>query len=74
MISRLVTSACVRGTAIDGTKLGYNVTIIADATEGTSQESKDATLKELMNVWGVYVMNMTQWRAENPVSKGPSSW
>ncbi|EHL00795.1 putative Signal recognition particle receptor subunit alpha [Glarea lozoyensis 74030] len=66
MLVHLVTSACVRGTAIDGTKLGYNVTIISDATEGTSQESKDAALKELSQVWGVL---RTQCRKDPPVGE-----
>jgi nicotinamidase-related amidase len=70
----LVTSACVRGTAIDGTKLGHNVTVIEDATEASSQAVKDTALKELQNIWGVYVMTLAQWEAENPVPKGPGGW
>lgn len=59
---RLVTFVCVRGTRIDGTKLGYNVTVIEDATEAASQAVKDTALKQLQNVWGVgvYVMPLAQ--------------
>ncbi|KAH6679463.1 Isochorismatase-like protein [Halenospora varia] len=74
LVTGLVTSACVRGTAIDGTKLGYNVTIIEDATEASSQMVKETALNELRNVWSVNVMSLSQWEEENPVRKGPSGW
>lgn len=69
-----MTSACVSGTAIDGTKLGYNVTIIEDATEASSQTVKETALNELRNVWSVNVMSLSQWEEENPVRKRPSGW
>ncbi|KAF2838263.1 Isochorismatase hydrolase [Patellaria atrata CBS 101060] len=68
VITGLITSACVRGTAIDGTKLGYQVTLIEDATESISQEDKDRAIEELSGVWGVDVVPLAQWEAENPVA------
>jgi nicotinamidase/pyrazinamidase len=51
IITGLITNACVRGTAIDGIKLGYEVILIEDATETTSDAAKAATIVELEG-WG----------------------
>ncbi|XDG02916.1 hypothetical protein ABKA04_002531 [Annulohypoxylon sp. FPYF3050] len=65
IVTGLLTNACVRGTSIDGIKLGYEVILIEDATESTSAEDKEAAIKELEG-WGVQVMNLTTWESENP--------
>ncbi|KAM0820257.1 putative Isochorismatase-like protein [Seiridium cardinale] len=65
VITGLITNACVRGTSIDGIKLGYEVILIEDATETTSDETKASTIAELEG-WGVQVMNLTDWEAANP--------
>ncbi|KAI0900405.1 Isochorismatase hydrolase [Annulohypoxylon nitens] len=65
VVTGLLTNACVRGTSIDGIKLGYEVILIEDATESTSAEDKEAAIKELEG-WGVQVMNLTTWESENP--------
>ena len=51
VITGLVTSACVRGTATDGTKLGFKVVLIEDATEASSAAVKQTAIDELVNVW-----------------------
>jgi nicotinamidase-related amidase len=51
VVTGLITNACVRGTCIDGIKLGYEVILVEDATETTSQEIKDTTIAELED-WG----------------------
>ncbi|KAJ4298034.1 hypothetical protein N0V90_005933 [Kalmusia sp. IMI 367209] len=65
VITGLITSACVRGTSIDGIKLGYEVILIEDATESISAEDKAKAIKELKG-WGVQVKNLTDWEAANP--------
>lgn len=51
VVAGLITSACVRGTSIDGIKLGYQVILIEDATESISAEDKAKAIRELEN-WG----------------------
>jgi nicotinamidase/pyrazinamidase len=53
IITGLITNACVRGTSIDGIKLGYEVILIEDATESFSAEVKAAAIEELEG-WGKY--------------------
>lgn len=65
VVTGLLTSACVRGTSIDGIKLGYEVVLIEDATESISDEDKAAAIKELQG-WGVQVLNLTDWEGANP--------
>ncbi|OTB14849.1 hypothetical protein K445DRAFT_318759 [Daldinia sp. EC12] len=65
VVTGLLTSACVRGTSIDGIKLGYEVVLIEDATESISAEDKAAAIKELQG-WGVQVLNLTDWESANP--------
>ncbi|OAL50034.1 Isochorismatase hydrolase [Pyrenochaeta sp. DS3sAY3a] len=65
VVTGLITNACVRGTSIDGIKLGYEVVLIEDATETLSDEIKAAAIEELIG-WGVQVMNLTDWEAANP--------
>ncbi|KAI1461057.1 Isochorismatase hydrolase [Annulohypoxylon moriforme] len=65
IVTGLLTNACVRGTSIDGIKLGYEVILIEDATESTSAEDKEAAIEELEG-WGVQVMNLTSWENANP--------
>ncbi|KAF1978164.1 Isochorismatase hydrolase [Bimuria novae-zelandiae CBS 107.79] len=67
VVTGLITSACVRGTSIDGIKLGYEVILIEDATESFSAEDKENAIKELQG-WGVQVKNLTDWEAEHPTS------
>lgn len=52
IMTGLVTNACVRGTSIDGIKLGYEVVLIEDATEAVSADAKAAAIKELKD-WGM---------------------
>lgn len=66
VLGGLVTNACVRGTSMDGIKLGYNVTLLSDATEATTQETKDRAIAEL-DAFGVYVMPTAEWEAQNKV-------
>lgn len=54
VVTGLITNACVRGTCIDGVKLGYEVVLLEDATETLSQEIKDATIEELKG-WGKFL-------------------
>ncbi|KAF3071094.1 Pyrazinamidase/nicotinamidase [Daldinia childiae] len=65
IVTGLLTSACVRGTSIDGIKLGYEVVLIEDATESISDEDKAAAIKELEG-WGVQVLNLADWEGANP--------
>ncbi|KAI2617354.1 Isochorismatase hydrolase [Hypoxylon sp. NC1633] len=65
VVTGLATSACVRGTSIDGIKLGYEVVLIEDATESFSAEDKATAIAELKG-WGVQVMNLTTWESANP--------
>lgn len=51
VVTGLITNACVRGTSIDGIKLGYEVVLIEDATETLSDEIKAAAIEELIG-WG----------------------
>lgn len=51
IVTGLITSACVRGTSIDGIKLGYEVYLIEDATESISAEDKEKAITELKG-WG----------------------
>jgi nicotinamidase-related amidase len=51
VITGLVTTACVRGTAIDGIKLGYEVVLVEDATEASSEAGKQTAIEELKE-WG----------------------
>lgn len=54
VVTGLITNACVRGTCIDGIKLGYEVVLIEDATETTSSERKASAIDELEG-WGKFV-------------------
>ncbi|KAF2131016.1 Isochorismatase hydrolase [Dothidotthia symphoricarpi CBS 119687] len=65
IVTGLITNACVRGTSIDGIKLGYEVILIEDATESFSAEVKAAAIAELKG-WGVQVMNLSDWATANP--------
>ncbi|KAI1764328.1 Isochorismatase hydrolase [Hypoxylon sp. FL1150] len=65
VVTGLITNACVRGTSIDGIKLGYEVVLIEDATETISAEIKAAAIAELEG-WGVQVLNLTDWESANP--------
>lgn len=51
---------------MDGIKLGYNVTLLSDATESTTQETKDRAIAEL-DAFGVYIMTTAEWEAQNKV-------
>jgi len=51
IVTGLITNACVRGTSIDGIKLGYEVVLVEDATETLSAEIKAAAISELEG-WG----------------------
>ncbi|EXJ55482.1 hypothetical protein A1O7_08409 [Cladophialophora yegresii CBS 114405] len=66
VLGGLVTNACVRGTSMDGIKLGYNLTLLSDATESTTQDVKDRALAEL-DAFGVYIMTTAEWEAQNKV-------
>ncbi|KAI0181893.1 Isochorismatase hydrolase [Hypoxylon sp. FL1284] len=65
VVTGLITDACVRGTSIDGIKLGYEVILIQDATETTSADAKASAIRELEG-WGIEVMNLTDWESANP--------
>lgn len=65
VITGLVTNACVRGTAIDGIKLGYEVFLLEDATEATTEALKSAAIEELEG-WGVQVLSTADWETKNP--------
>ncbi|KAI0470452.1 Isochorismatase hydrolase [Xylariaceae sp. FL0804] len=65
VVTGLVTNACVRGTSIDGIKLGYEVVLIEDATEASTAEKKQAAIEELEG-WGVQVMKLAAWERANP--------
>ncbi|CAO2651149.1 Nn.00g094460.m01.CDS01 [Neocucurbitaria sp. VM-36] len=67
IVTGLITDACVRGTCIDGIKLGYEVVLIEDATETLSDEAKATVIEELEG-WGVQVLNLTDWESANPTS------
>jgi nicotinamidase-related amidase len=51
VVTGLITNACVRGTCIDGIKLGYEVVLIEDATETISESVKASAIEELKG-WG----------------------
>ncbi|KAI1851316.1 hypothetical protein JX265_000450 [Neoarthrinium moseri] len=52
VVTGLITNACVRGTSIDGIKFGFEVILIEDATETTSDEAKASAIAELEG-WAV---------------------
>ena len=54
IVTGLITDACVRGTCIDGIKLGYEVVLVQDATETTPDEVKQSTITELKG-WGKFL-------------------
>ena len=54
IVTGLITDACVRGTCIDGIKLGYEVVLVQDATETISEEVKQSTIAELKG-WGKFL-------------------
>lgn len=54
VVTGLITNACVRGTSIDGIKLGYEVILIEDATETVSDEVKASAVAELEG-WGEWL-------------------
>lgn len=58
IVTGLVTNACVRGTSIDGIKLGYEVILIEDATEASSAATKAAAIRELEG-WGKCLSTVT---------------
>ncbi|KAI1506255.1 Isochorismatase-like protein [Biscogniauxia marginata] len=65
VVTGLLTDICVRGTSIDGIKLGYEVILIEDGTEASSAETKASAIEELEG-WGVQVLNLTDWEDVNP--------
>ncbi|KAF2258952.1 Isochorismatase hydrolase [Lojkania enalia] len=65
VVTGLITNACVRGTCIDGIKLGYEVVLVEDATETLTDVIKQATIKELEG-WGVQVTKLADWEKNNP--------
>jgi len=56
IVTGLITNACVRGTSMDGIKLGYEVVLIEDATESISAELKATAIEELEG-WGEHVQD-----------------
>ena len=72
VVTGLVTNACVRGTSIDGVKLGYEVVLVEDATEATSDEAKEGAIEELEG-WGVQVVKLKDWEDANPTRERRAS-
>lgn len=66
VLTGLVTTACVRGTAIDAIKLGYEVILVEDATEASSEKNKKTAIEELEG-WGVQVIKLKDWEKKNKV-------
>lgn len=60
VVTGLITNACVRGTSIDGIKLGYEVVLIEDATDTISAELKAAAIQELEG-WGKFLLCNDMW-------------
>jgi len=64
IVTGLITNACVRGTSIDGIKLGYEVVLIEDATESISAELKAAAIEELEG-WGEHIQGKYRYYRTN---------
>ncbi|MEI8364947.1 MAG: bifunctional nicotinamidase/pyrazinamidase [Parachlamydiaceae bacterium] len=59
LITGLATDYCVKFTAIDGKKLGYDVTVIEDACRGIDFENSVALAIEEMKQAGIKIMQST---------------
>ncbi|MBC7323552.1 MAG: nicotinamidase [Acetomicrobium sp.] len=58
-ICGLATDVCVKSTALDAIKLGYDTYVIQDASRGITKESVEQSLKEMKNV-GVKIIESRQ--------------
>ena len=56
-----VTTACVYGSSVDATKLGFGVTVISDGVETTTAEAQATALEELETWWGVTVETLADF-------------
>jgi maleamate amidohydrolase len=56
-------SACVRNTALDGLKYGYQVSLVSDAVADKNDQRRNAALKELERK-GIRILTSTHWLEE----------
>ncbi|KAF8916988.1 Isochorismatase-like protein [Mucidula mucida] len=63
VIVGLVTTACVYGSTVDGIKMGWDVTVISDGVEASTQEKQDTALEELATWWGAKVTSLSDFEA-----------
>ncbi|KAJ6494965.1 Isochorismatase-like protein [Mycena vulgaris] len=57
----LITNSCVYGSTVDGIKMGWDVTVISDGVETTTQAKQDESLAELKNWWGATVLSLKEF-------------
>ncbi|KAI5898936.1 Isochorismatase hydrolase [Schizophyllum commune H4-8] len=63
VVTGLVTTACVYGSSVDATKLGFGVTVISDGVETSTAEAQATALEELETWWGVTVETLADFEA-----------
>ncbi|KAF9014541.1 hypothetical protein BDZ89DRAFT_446768 [Hymenopellis radicata] len=68
VIVGLVTTACVYGSTVDGIKMGWDVTVISNGVEASSQELQDTALEELATWWGAKVTSLSDFEAASGLS------
>ncbi|KIY71699.1 Isochorismatase hydrolase [Cylindrobasidium torrendii FP15055 ss-10] len=59
----LITNACVYGSTVDGIKMGWDVTVISDGVETTSQAEQDEALEELRTWWGANIVSLSEFES-----------
>lgn len=69
-VTGLALNFCVKFTALDAKKLGYNVYVIVDATKATEPEHEQATVDELKAA-GIQVVRSTDLAAVGLVRQPP---
>jgi maleamate amidohydrolase len=52
VIGGLITSGCVRTTAVDAAQYGYRALVVSDATTDRSSEARDAALRTIDDLYG----------------------
>ncbi|KIW90255.1 uncharacterized protein Z519_08899 [Cladophialophora bantiana CBS 173.52] len=61
VLAGLVTNTCVEATARYGYELGYNLTMISDATAGFSTEQKNAATQLIWPLFANRILTVSEW-------------
>ncbi|MBA3870540.1 MAG: cysteine hydrolase [Anaerolineae bacterium] len=70
LLTGVYATACVRKTALDGLKYGYQVSLMSDAVADKNDQRRNAALKELERK-GICILTSTDWLEE--MSKATTS-